>query len=493
MKAFTLVLLVLCTIQISTAIPRPDFGVNVPVYGGANVAVTAKEGNTLIDKVNDNLDVLLNSGYPLLTTIKTQLIGIANDFTTKGLAVTGAIDTLATSTGPLDDAFTAFTTASNDLMLLANSGLAPYYTVLEAKLDTSITTMLRDAITDVTTELTKLGGLLDSLKLQLKSAVTAAGSNAPSKTILRKYVSTTLTSNIGKSVISLKALIPLVTYIVANSIENLKVADDYIIDAGKVATNSLDTTNKGLEALEAEIQQYSDDTSQITAIIAPVAQANLDMSSVDMSGISSISSEMNEYKATYTTELDNTIIAIKALYDTYKTAVPLVSDGLSTFLSDKVGDHLHRLVFVLISNGKYADYCYSKYASRALALFDEQAREANRCVDLEITRLLKLQEILLAITKLLVFNIEDLLAEITICAKSSALCDVDSVELAFHKIHLSALAHQTSMKNIVKAETVAGLQRVSACFSTSRYLLVIASNNMIPEINSCATDGPNAP
>lgn len=46
------------------------------------------------------------------------------------------------------------------------------------------------------------------------------------------------------------------------------------------------------------------------------------------------------------------------------------------------------------------------------------------------------------------------------------------------------------MRNIVKYETVAGLNRLSACFSTSKYMLVIAINNMIPEMDQCAKMGP---
>ncbi|XP_035915738.1 uncharacterized protein LOC118517122 [Anopheles stephensi] len=492
MKAFTLALLVLGTIQISTAFPRPDFGINVPVYGSDSVALTAQESGALVDKVNDNLDVTLSSGYALLTTIKTQLVGIANDFTTAGLALTSAIDALATSTGPLDDAFGAFITARNGFSIFLNTQLSPYFSALDSNLDNSITTMLKDALTDVFVELGTLNSLLSDLQLKLRAAVAAAGSNAPSKTILRKFVPTALTSDIAKSVISLKALFPLVTYIVANSIENLKVADDYIIDAGTVATNALDGVNKGLEALEAEIQQYGVDTAQITALLAPVIAINLDMSSLDLSGIPPIESEINEYRETYTTEVSSTIAALQEIYEEYKTAIPLVSDGLAAFYSAKACDHLYRLVLVLISNGKYADYCYSKYSPRTFALFEEHAREANRCVDLEITRLLKLQETLLAIAKLLVFNIEDLLADIKICVKSPALCNVEHVESAFHAVHESALAHQVSMKNIVKAETVASLKRVSTCFSTSKYLLVLDTNAMVTEINSCAADGPTA-
>ncbi|XP_049279841.1 uncharacterized protein LOC125762109 [Anopheles funestus] len=426
MKAYGVtVVLVLCTTQISLAIPRPDFGVNAPVYGGADVASTAQESGTLINEVNDNLDITLDSGYALLTTIKTQLVGIADDFTTKGLAVSDAIDALAASNGPLDDAFTDFETASDDLIDLIENGLTTYFTELDTNLDDSITTMLTDAFDDVIADLNTLAGLLDSLKTQLQNALTAAGSNPPTKAILRKFVSTSLTSTIAKTVISLKADIPLVTYIIANSIENLKVADDYIFESGTVATDALDTVNVGLEALEAEVQLYSDDTSQITDIIDPVYQENFDFSGLDLTGISLIESELNEYSETYTTDLEATISDIKDTYDSYKQDILLVSDGLGSFYSDYACDHLHELVLVLISNGKYADYCFNKYAPRTFALFEKQAREANRCVDREITRLLKLQEILLAMAKMLVFNIEDILAEVTICVQAPELCNTD--------------------------------------------------------------------
>ncbi|XP_053662023.1 uncharacterized protein LOC128711184 [Anopheles marshallii] len=493
MKAYVVTLvLVLCTIQISLAIPRPDFGINAGVYGSADVSLTAKDSGTLIDKVNDNLNIQLDSGYPLLTTIKTQLVGIANDFTTKGLLVSGAIDALAVSTGPLNDGFSALKTASDNLIALMNTGFASYFTALNTNLDNSITNMLTDAFDDVKAELTKLAGYLNTLQSQLAAAVTAAGSSPPSKAILRKYVSTTVTANVAKTVTSLKANIPLVTYIVANSLEKLKEADDYIFQAGDIATAALDSVNKGLEALETEVQQYSDDTSQITAVIDPVAQPNLDMTGIDLSGIPLIASEINEFKATYTTDLTSTITDIKAAYATYKQAVPLVSDGLTAFYSSSACNHLNQLVKVLISNGKFAEYCYNKYSPRTFALFDQQAREVGRCADLEITRLLKLPPILLSIAQMLLFDVEDLLAEITICVKSSQLCNKLEIETAFHAVHTAAKAHQDSMKNYVTAETVAGLQRVSACFSTSKYLLVIAINRMVTDINNCAKDGPLA-
>uniref|UniRef100_A0A182MVY9 Protein TsetseEP domain-containing protein n=1 Tax=Anopheles culicifacies TaxID=139723 RepID=A0A182MVY9_9DIPT len=486
--------LVLCIIQwqVSLAIPRPEFGVNAPVYGSADVAVTAEEGGLLIDKVNNDLDITLSSGYALLTTIKTQLVGIANDFTTKGLLVSDAMETLATSVGPLDGAFAAVQTASTDLITLMASGLTAYFTELNTKLDNSITDMLTDAFDDVTADLTKLNSLLATLKAQLSAAQTAAGWNVLSKAILRKYVSTSLTAAIAQTIISLKANIPLVTYIIANSIENLKDADDYIFASATVVTDALDDVGKGLEALEAEVQQYSDDASQIKAIIDPVVQINFQLSHIDPTGIPKIGDEVGEFYQTYNGDLDTTITAIKAVYDTYKQAIPPVSDGLGTFISNSACTHLHRLVQVLISNGKYADYCFNKYSPRTFALFDKQAREANRCVDLEITRLLKLQEFLVAMAKMLVFNIEDLRENLTICAQSPVQCDTDEMENAFHEVHIAATAHQNSMINIVTYETIASLNRLSACFSTSKSILVLDTIAMVTEINECAEDGPLA-
>ncbi|XP_050072265.1 uncharacterized protein LOC126560345 [Anopheles maculipalpis] len=489
---FKLALLVLCTIQIATALPRPDFGINVQVFGSQHTAITARDTRTLVGKVNQNLDIVLTSGYPLLDTIKTQLLGIANNFSNKGFFVTQALDLLATSTGQLNSAFGSFEVAAGNLITLVNTGLDAYYTVLDTNLDDSISTMVKDALVDVTAELTKLGGLLSTLKTQVQAAVTAAGSNAPSKAILRKYVSTTLTSDVAKSAISLKALIPLVTYILANSIDNIKLADDYIVEAGTVAEDALLKVSQGQEALEAEIQLYTDGTNEVAVLVGPTAQANLDLSGLDTSGIPLIESEINEYKETYTTVLTNTIAAIQATYITYKTSVPFVSDGLTAFYSESACDHLYRLVKVVISNGVYADYCYNKYSPRTFGLFYEQAREANRCVDQEITRLIKLEQVVLTIAKLLVFSVEDVLAQVTICVKTPAQCNVAPLELAFHKVHQAMVGHQTTMQNIVAAETVAGLNRLKACFTTSKYLLVIATNAMVGEINKCEIYGPNA-
>uniref|UniRef100_A0A182NUF7 Secreted protein n=1 Tax=Anopheles dirus TaxID=7168 RepID=A0A182NUF7_9DIPT len=466
------------------ALPRPDFGISVTVYGSAGVSTNAQGSGALFDKTNDNLDVALNSGFPLLTTIKTQLVGIANDFTTNGLALSSALKALADSTGPLTDAFAAFTSASDALTAFMNGGVSAYFTELNTKLDNSITTMLNDAFDDVKSELSTLGGLLTTLKGQLQSAVQAAGTSSPSKAVLRAHVSTSLTSAIAVSVISLKADIPLVTYIIANSIENLKIADDYIIAQGDVAIAALDLVNTGLEALEQEVQQYSDDTAQIKAVITPVYQTSMDLSSLVLTTIPLIASEVTEYQDTYTTDLDGIITEAKGFYSSYKTAILLVSDGLSAFYSNSACGHLYRLVNVLISNGKYADYCYNKYAPRTFSLFDRQARRANRCVDQEITRLLKLQEVLLGIAQQLVFNIEDILAQMTLCVKVPAQCNVPEIEAEYHAVHTKAKANMNTMKMIVSYETTAGLNRLSACFSTSKYELVLLTNSMTTEINS---------
>uniref|UniRef100_A0A182PPK4 Uncharacterized protein n=1 Tax=Anopheles epiroticus TaxID=199890 RepID=A0A182PPK4_9DIPT len=473
------------------AIPRPEFGVNVPVYGSADVSATAKASGTLVQKINLNIFVQLTSGYPLLVTIRTQLINIANAFVTDALAVFNALDALALSTGPLDDAFAAFTKASKDLTDLMASGLSSYLTVLDTKLDKSISTMLSDAFQDVASELATLGGLLEKLKTQLQSAVSAAGgSNEPSKAVLRKFVSPSVTSSIAKSVTSLKAYVPLVTYIIANSVENLKTADEYINASGTAATEAMDAVGTGLEQLETEVQQFSDDTSEITAIIDPVYTLNSDYSSLDLSGIPLIEGQLKQYKTTYTTDLSATITDIKGFYDTYKLAIPGVSDGLADFYSANACSHLVRLVQVQIANGPYADYCYNKYSPRTFALFEHQARDASRCVDLEITRLLKLQDVLLAIAKLLVFNVEDLVAHITICVRAPLSCNTNDVETAFSKVNIAAQSHLKTLKNIVNHETVAGLNRLNACFTTSKFSLLVAIDEMITEINKCASSGP---
>uniref|UniRef100_A0A182U4J1 Protein TsetseEP domain-containing protein n=1 Tax=Anopheles melas TaxID=34690 RepID=A0A182U4J1_9DIPT len=385
-------------------------------------------------------------GYPLLEIVKTQLIAIADNFTQSALAVSNSIDAFALSNGTLDSAFGQFNNASGELFYLITQGLTGYLNELDTKLDKSISTMLDDALQEVNSELIRLAVLMDSLKAKLKLAVKAAASNEIPKAVLRQYVPTNLTNHISKSVITLKAGIPLVTYIIANSIENLKTADDYIIVSGNAASQTFDDVSKGLENLGTEVQQYSDDTSEIAAIIDPVYKANFNFSGVNLSSISLIQNQMNEYTQ----------------------AIPLVSDGLGASYSTNACGHLVRLVKVLISNGPYADYCYNKYSPHSFALFDQQSREVSRCVDQEITRLLKLQQVLLAMAKTLLFDIEDVLAQVTLCSRSPLVCNTNEVETLFNNVNIAARRHQNTMRNIVNYETVAGLNRLSACFSTSK-------------------------
>ncbi|KFB46416.1 AGAP007275-PA-like protein [Anopheles sinensis] len=487
---------VFCAIQLTAALPRPDFGLSIDVFSADKTSDVATTASADLDTLWSTTAITLNADYDTLEEILTEITAIGTDALAKIKALFDAIVTLADATTDPTGAFDAATAAIDALDTYITStteGLSVNYGSLDTALATNkIVLQLEDAFGELADGLGSLRSTLSALKTQVAAAVTKAGSGTVTKAILRQKLSVSDTSDLTITLLELASTLKLIFYVLEESKESLETADQYLISATGVAGGALAYVDAQLHALADEVQLYVGAADSIATQIRQTSIPNLDFSSLDLSVVADIQIETGHIATTYGANLDTAVTSIKGTFTQYKADVLLVSTGYDAFYGNEGADHVYDVVTVLINQGPYAEYCYEKYGDAALALFDINARVAGECVDREITRLLTLQDVLLSIAEQIAFSVEDLLATVTACLDNTTECMASSIDNYLSDMHDAVdTVHLAVLAELVEDETDAGLARLQACFAAAKYDMLSRMAAMKTDIFACETAGPN--
>uniref|UniRef100_A0AAG5DAV8 Protein TsetseEP domain-containing protein n=1 Tax=Anopheles atroparvus TaxID=41427 RepID=A0AAG5DAV8_ANOAO len=484
---------VLCAVQLTVALPRPDFGINIEVFSADRTDAVAVGVSVLLNELWNTNPITLNAGYQTLADLVEEIDAIGGEFAGRVSEVFSTISDLANADADVASSFTAVYSAISSLEGYVSTGVSTNFDNLVGFLeDNEIVTMLQDAFGKIQNTLSDLGDALDELKLDIGEVVTEAGSGSITKSLLRSILKPSKTTELTIQVQNLKADLPLVFYILMTTKDLVKMADDYIINSSNVAESAVEYINTGLSALVDEVEGYSLATSNVQAIVTDVSEVNLDFAALDLSTIPAIQSETNHFGETYGVDLQTTITAMTGHFNNYMTDIPTVADGYSNFYENDGCAHIYDIVTVLINFGPYAEYCFEKYGDQGIALFEQNARRANECVDREITRLLKLQEVLVSIAEMLVFSIEDLLQTVMVCVANADYCNDSDIDTYLSDLH-SAIDeyHLYDLEDIVDYETDAGLARLNSCFTAAKYGMLVEISELQSGIAYCEANGPN--
>ncbi|KFB46415.1 hypothetical protein ZHAS_00014413 [Anopheles sinensis] len=489
---------VLCAIQLTAALPRPDFGLSIDVYSADKTSDVADAANNDLVTLWSTSTITLNANYDTLGEILTEITAIGTDASANIKAVFDAIIDLADATTDPTAAFDAAIDAVDALITYITSetvGLSVNYGNLDTALSTNeIVVQLEDAFGELADGLARLGAALTALKAQVLAAVTTAGSGTVTKAILRQKLSIADTSDLTVSVVDVSSSLQLIFFILEQSKEFLQLADAYIISSGVAGQDAVDYINEQLQVLSGEVESYKDAADTIKTTVTDTFDGSTDLGARDLTPIAAIKTEVDATVTTFGANIDTAVTAIEASFTGYQADILLVSTGYATFYSDNACGHIFDLVTVLINQGPYAEYCYEKYGDAALALFDSNARVAGECVDREITRLLTLQDVLISIAEQIAFSVEDLLATLDFCLNSVTECNDSDIDMYLGAIHAEIDAsHLEVLTDLVDDETDAGLARLQACFVAARYDILREIDGMTTDIAACETNGPNPP
>ncbi|KFB46419.1 hypothetical protein ZHAS_00014418 [Anopheles sinensis] len=494
------------TLQHARAEPRPDFGIKAVLSGTPRVITLSTTLSNTFDKV-DNTNLPLVSGYNLLNNMKTALLQIGTKITTKGTAITTALNTLAADKSNVNAAplFQAVSTAITELSQLVQTGLTAELAVLKQLNSKSlIVDGLGDGFRSIVEKLNGLSGALDRLKAGVIAARDAPGNSptAVSSNNLRKFITSTMVPDVQDALTRLNGEVPSVQYVIESAQKRLVVADAFISDIKDEAQENVGFVRDDFQDLQNKATIVGENIAAgFDDLVTPVYNAQLAALSAVQSTIEGISTYADDLQPALTSLdllleadfLGTLTTSLEDEFANYNTALDgsIGTDtAIKSFFVAEACGVVKSLVNSLAASGDYAEYCFVKYSNKAYSQFGIAYYLLSQCYQVEQVRLERLQDLTATITQMIIYDIEDLGEAISSCAplNDGAPC------LTLIGPHYEVLAttiddKQTYLLNYVDKELKLSLQRVGACVAVSKYSMVVALQPIPANLATCNASG----
>ncbi|XP_058123206.1 uncharacterized protein LOC131294269 [Anopheles ziemanni] len=502
-----LLVLTLCVQSLLQVVPmmvlaKPDFGINLPITGSGKVSQAINDAKDVVDAVDENTLYTAESDYPGLQDLADLLKSMAELTVRLSDELVPLVTSLvADMSGNVAGAFGPVFTKIADIKTAIGTEMPMDNIAIGELVGHYVPEQFTDGFARITDGLTELETILGSLKTAIDAAVLQAGADAITPAIVKKNVKPALVYRVVFSINQLKAYIPEVKYTIDSTLENINLADDYVLLVSSAMLASDATTTQ----LQAQMSAVTDaiSTTVETALDGYVGDFDTLESNVgDYAAVAAatdyttLTTALEAYKAHLDTLQPTKYPALDgylaALLEVFNTALP--SSGSSGGISS---DLLDSLILTLIENGRYAQFCFYKYYGLVLAFLTTIADNASLCFDKEERRLTYLKDSLPLITQLLPFDFDIILDQVGICdtiTDSTTLGECITTLSGFYTAIATEFGHKLQyLFDLIDAETEASGNRFLICIELVKLNLVeISESNLQDEIRQCALDGPTA-
>uniref|UniRef100_A0A182Q6W6 Protein TsetseEP domain-containing protein n=1 Tax=Anopheles farauti TaxID=69004 RepID=A0A182Q6W6_9DIPT len=479
---------------------RPDFGIQGKISGTSKIVERAILAKQHFLRVDDYIIPDQKSDIGKLQDAAVILQAIGLQVNTLGPAL---MDTITTATdddqGNVETTFTLISIARLTFEDYIGVVLQEQIQNLETLLGVYIRDQLLDDFFHIQARLTALKGTLETLQQAVQAAYTAANGGPVSDELIKQFIDVDLIAQLTRHLTLLAYRIPVLTYTITSSLENIEQGDDYfyglVQDSDRVL-NEIETTGTDFYQRTVEYstlveqtmnQLITDFAGEMVAATATATQLNLPALTAAIAGL----------KTVQDTKLAATLNAYMDLY------VPTILE-LSTMLPIETnfsflpGDNPAAvLVGVLIANGPFSRFCFWKYASLLHNLL-LVSNFASECYDREYNRLSSLQEALLIEIELISYDLEIVNPYTAVCmylpssaAQRQTPCATE-YSAYFGAISSAFDKKLTAFVKLAEIELKATKQRLSVCWSTRMQQTLGKFETIVPQILACADNGPNA-
>uniref|UniRef100_A0A182NKP6 Protein TsetseEP domain-containing protein n=1 Tax=Anopheles dirus TaxID=7168 RepID=A0A182NKP6_9DIPT len=483
----------------------------LPIMSSGKVSQAVLNAQTVLLAVDDNTPFKADANYAALQQLADIMVGVATVTVKVGNELIPLVSSLVTdASGDVPGAFatvfskiTAVKATIAEKVPIANEAIkAVFKTRFNSVGLDYIPDQLTDGFDRIVTGLDDLTVQLQALKGAIAAAITEAGApGAVTNTVLKKYVKPAFIYNVVFAVNQLKAYTPVVKYTIDSTLENINLADDYLVLLYKAAgasttTNaalvaSVKTVTDGIQSVvKQHLNQYTDEYGSLKT------QAGALTAIPTTPDISKMNAALDSFSATFGTLQSTRYPALatqmQTLLDTMSAALSAGSTPgqISSSLLDS-------LILTVIENGKFAQFCFNKYLGLVFGFLTSLSDSAGLCFDKEVRRLQFLQDSIPNFGDMLPFDYELTLVELTICDQITTKAKLDECVLVISGFY-GELANQFSLKiqylfELIEAETVASANRFLICMELMKIDLVEYSDTMLTdEIRQCAAGGPTA-
>uniref|UniRef100_A0AAG5DAW8 Protein TsetseEP domain-containing protein n=1 Tax=Anopheles atroparvus TaxID=41427 RepID=A0AAG5DAW8_ANOAO len=499
MKAFCFSFVILCVAQIALAIPRPDFGINGDVANSATTASAANVLGTEFAKTGAK-DITLTSGYGLLNTLREKLIAIGDAVALKGGELATQLNGLALNDiGPVEDAFGAVNQKITNLKTYIESPIQEITDITNLVSD-DIEVQFSDAFDAMKTTITSLNNALTKLKTDVNNAKNAPGNGATvSAANIRKFIPAKSVTDVTVQIRNLRANIPVITYIVNSSLENVELADEFINEIAAEAivavadyANAVAEFQANLAAENTALGNVIADNigDDVTTRLADIQSELDDSTGYSGSGLSDVLATIN---SGITTDLMAATTAIGGFFTTYSNNVPSLITDLNVELGDALCEPIKAVSEALVANAPYSDFCFSKYSPRVYAFLALTIDAFDTCFEREVIRLTRLDAIVARIVIQISYNVEDLFDNLSVCLgiddPEQSQCFTD-IQPYYQALASKITEHEATLKGLVSKESFASYNRLGSCIATSLFVTVAQGLEVIVDVDTCMEDGP---
>ncbi|XP_035907609.1 uncharacterized protein LOC118510193 [Anopheles stephensi] len=489
---------VICLLQCTVSgEPRPDFGLDATLFGTVRVSGAVGETQSVVTAIDANLYITLNSSYPRLSNLLQLTQEVGESVSERLEDILNPLATLAPSSSSeevslFNDVLGAVTTLEGFL----STRLTEINSEVGMLFSGYIPSQFSDALGRVGVGLRELASALGALQTAV-NAVVGQNSGEMSE-CAPKVVRPKLVYRVVYAVRTLKAYLPVVRYTLLTTVENIALADHFVF---RLTEEAADVQEPG---------QYVDlirDTVDSVRIAVNNGVAALGFrffivktSVSDLSSLSSLSAYSGVQQVM--NSFDMTLQQIGSAVTTFNRSLVDIAEQLRLALvpdqstpTVNNSEVVAALVSTLIANGPFARFCFYKYSELVFGLANNGLLGVEACINKEMLRLQQLRKALLEQVPLLLFDLEDIVGQLTTCnaiqstsSRESCVSMVTSyyVQVAsffrtkFDTLFITGVAEADASKN-----------RLLACVKVLQYEIVDGSaQSLKDQILRCAQVGP---
>uniref|UniRef100_A0A182WJN5 Protein TsetseEP domain-containing protein n=1 Tax=Anopheles minimus TaxID=112268 RepID=A0A182WJN5_9DIPT len=484
-----------CILQVAHS--SPDFGIQGTISGVAKInerAVLAKEHFLRVD---DYIIPTQKSDISKLRDAAVILQAIGLQVNTLGPALIDALTTASDDdSGNIEATFSLISMARITFEDYINIVLQEQIQNLETLLGIHVRDQLIDDFYHIANRLTALDATLALLQGAVQNAHNAANGGPVSDALVRQFVDADLIAQLTRHLTMLAYRIPVLTYTITSSLENIQQADEYYYGLRQDSDRVLDEIDASGRDFNDKTVAYSTVVEQsmnqlITDYTEELVLATATATELNVAGLTTAISGL---KAVQDTKLAATLKAYKDLYlpRVLELSKLLPIESNFSFLAGE--NPAAVLVGVLIANGPFSRYCFWKYASLLHNIL-LTSNFASECYDREYNRLQALQQALLLQIEMISFNQEIINPYSSVCllpASASQRITQCATEIAayFNVIATEYDAKLSAFVKLAEIELNASKERLSVCWSSKVQQILVKYKTIVPEITTCAATGP---
>uniref|UniRef100_A0A182IXA2 Protein TsetseEP domain-containing protein n=1 Tax=Anopheles atroparvus TaxID=41427 RepID=A0A182IXA2_ANOAO len=468
-----------------------EFGSLGTVLSSQSIKSTVDSTTTVYDETDDKNGLLLKTDYTLFSTVLPLMESLGTQVQVLGTTLTNTISaSVPNNSGNLDSVFNPIQAAVTQFIAFIDGEQAATRTTLTEMLGSDIDHLFGDVFGNTRLALLEIQTSFTRLQQALQTARVRNG---------RAIISATVVASVLTAVNNLRATAFPVQYTVYTTIENIEMGDMFLYDLEEISVTLISNLQQYLSdfredlvdlgfATEDEQEFLSTEWSEITGGIGPVT-SNLG----SLAEYSTFDGALTSLGSTY-----NKLLGIDdSVIGTFTTYLNTAATYLTQYQEVLVPRDYLSITYVLeviIAGGAHARFCFFKFFPRLTNYYSNLAYNVEDCFNEELVKLDSLYYLARALVELILFDLEDLLDNLTVCNESSAPGDcIGSIGPYYVELFAKTDFKVGFFEQFVAAEARASVNRLGACIFSRKLFNMQRLFTATTDIQACRTDGPDAP